>query len=76
VMLSEAGTEYEVVVYEVKLVALSDRYAAGARSLITAEAQECAGALTCLLEEAPLGMRERIDHLIDRYEALRINSLS
>jgi hypothetical protein len=33
-------------------------------------------ALTCLLEEAPLGKRERIDHLIDRYEALRISCLS
>lgn len=75
-IFNEAGPEYEVIVYELKLVALSDRYAAGARSLITAEAQQCADALTCLLEEAPLGMRERIDHLIDRYEALRISCLS
>jgi hypothetical protein len=43
--------------------------------LIAAEAQNYADALTCLLEESPLGKREKIDYLIDRYEALRINGV-
>ena len=40
------------------------------------EAKSLADDLICLLEEAPLGKRARIDHLIDRYEALRISCLS
>jgi hypothetical protein len=75
-MLDEIATEYEIVAYRLKLMVLADRYTAGARSLIAAEAQQCADALICLLEEAPPGMRERIDLLIDRYEALRIRCMS
>jgi hypothetical protein len=75
-MFDEAATEREVIAYRLKLLALADRYAAGARSLIAAEAQQCADALICLLEEAPLDKREKIDRLIDRYEALRSRCLS
>ncbi len=75
-MFDDIDTEYEIAAYRLKLLALSDRYAAGARSIIGAEAQQCGDALTCLMEEAPLGRRETIDHLIDRYEALRISCLS
>ena len=75
-MFDEVDTEYEIVAYRLKLLALADRYAAGARSLIAVEAQQCADALICLLEEGPLGKRQKIDHLIDRYEALRISCMS
>ena len=75
-MFDEINTEYEIVTYRLKLLALSDRYAAGARALIALEAQQCADALICLLEEAPLSKREKIDYLIDRYEDLRICCLS
>ena len=75
-MFDEINTEYEIVAYRLKLLALFDRYAAGARSLIAVEAQQYADALTCLLEEAPLTKREKIDYLIDRYEALRTRCLN
>ena len=75
-MFDDAQTEAELVSYRQKLLALVDRYAAGARSLVAVEAQQCSDALICLLEEAPLGRREEIDYLIDRYEALRIRCLS
>lgn len=74
-MFDEVDTEFEIAAYQLKLMALADRYAAGARSLIAHEAQNRADALTCLLEEAPLRKREKIDYLIDRYEALRIGCL-
>jgi hypothetical protein len=75
-MLDDLATEREIVAYRLKLLTLSDRYAAGARSVIAAEAQQCADALICLMEEAPLCKRATIDHLVDRYEALRISCLS
>lgn len=75
-MFSEINAEYEIAAYQLKLLALSDRYAAGARSLLALEAQRCADALTCLLEEVPLSKQARVDYLIDRYEALRIRCLS
>ncbi len=74
--LDAATTERELTAYRLKLIALSDRYAAGARTLIAEEAQACADALTCLLEEAPLHLRGKIDYLIDRYESLRIQCLN
>jgi hypothetical protein len=69
-MFGEIDTEYEIVAYRLKLLALSDRHAAGDRSLIAVEAQQCADALICLLKEAPLSKCERI---VNRYEALRIS---
>jgi len=75
-MLDDADIERQIAAYRLKLVALADRHAAGARSLIAVEAQECADALICLLEEAPLGQRTRIDYLIDRYEALRVSCVN
>ena len=55
---------------------LSDRYGLGERTSLLAEAQKCGDALVCLMEEAPLGQRERIDYLIDRFESLRASCLS
>ena len=72
----DAQTEAEIVSYRQTLLALIDRYAAGARSLVAVEAQQCSDALICLLEEAPLARRQEIDYLIDRYEALRLRCLS
>ena len=72
-MLDDIETEREVAGYRLKLLALVDRYETGARSLVAAEARECADALICLMEEAPLGKRASIDYLVDRYEALRIS---
>jgi len=70
-MLEGPQVDREVIGYRMKLVALLDRYMAGERSLVAAEAQSNADALICLLEEAPLTKRAEIDYLIDRYEALR-----
>lgn len=70
-MLSRQQVFIEVAAYRLKLLALSDRFAAGERSTVAGEAQSCADALVCLLEEAPLSARPPIDYLIDRYEALR-----
>ena len=75
-MLEAAQVDREVIGYRMKLVALADRFAAGERSTIAAEAQAHADALVCLMEEAPLTKRRKIDYLIDRYEALRLNCLS
>lgn len=72
-MFTGAATEREIAAYRLKLLTLSDRYAAGERSPIAVEAQQCGDALICLLDEAPLAKRIKIDHLIDRYEALRIS---
>ena len=69
--MEAAQVDREVIGYRMKLVALSDRFAAGDRSAIAAEAQADADALVCLMEEAPLRKRSKIDYLIDRYEALR-----
>jgi hypothetical protein len=75
-MLDEIATEREISTYRIRLEALVERYAAGGRSLVAEHAQQCADVLICLLEEAPLSKRERIDYLIDRYEALWISCLS
>jgi hypothetical protein len=75
-MFDDFETERELAGYRLKLMALGDRYSAGARSLVAAESQDCADALICLMEKAPLSKRAKIDHLIDRYEALRINCSS
>ncbi|RYE55504.1 MAG: hypothetical protein EOP18_05800 [Rhizobiaceae bacterium] len=72
-MLESSAVDREVIAYRMKLVALIDRFMAGERSLIAIEAQAHADALVCLMEEAPLAKRPKIDHLIDRYESLRIN---
>lgn len=74
-MFDDAHTQREIAAYQLRLLTLADRFGAGARSLIAVEAQQCADALTCLLEEAPLGKRAQIEYLIDRYETLRINCL-
>lgn len=71
-MLEAAAIDREVMVYRTKLIELLDRFMAGERSLIAVEAQAHADALVCLMEEAPLPKRAKIDHLIDRYESLRI----
>jgi hypothetical protein len=75
-MLEAAAVDREVMEYRTKLVALLDRFMAGERSLIALEAQAHADALICLMEEAPLPKRQKIDHLIDRYESLRSNCAS
>ena len=75
-MMEAAWVDREVVGYRMKLVALLDRFMAGERSLIAIEAQAHADALICLMEESPLPKRAKIDHLIDRYESLRVSCLS
>lgn len=75
-MLEAATVDREVIGYRMKLVALLDRFMAGERSLIAIEAQAHADALICLMEEAPLRKRAKIDHLVDRYESLRISCAS
>lgn len=75
-MLDADHVDREVIGYRMKLVALADRFAAGERSAVAAEAQAHADALICLMEEAPLVKRRKIDHLIDRYEALRVSCAS
>jgi hypothetical protein len=72
-MFEASNIDREVMVYRTKLIALLDRFMAGERSLIAIEAQAHADALVCLMEEAPLRKRAKIDHLIDRYESLRMN---
>jgi hypothetical protein len=72
--MNDDEIDLELVAYQVKLLGLTDRYAAGARSVIAREAQSYSDALICLMEVAPLDKRGRIDHLIDQYEALRVNS--
>jgi hypothetical protein len=75
-MLTAGQVDLQFTAYSVKLLALNDRFRRGERSAVAVEAQSLADDLICLLEEAPLEKRERIDHLIDRYEALRISCLS
>lgn len=75
-VFDEIDTEYELAAYRLKLLALADRFAAGERTSVGGEAQHCADALICLLDEAPLGKREKVDHLMDRYEALRASCLA
>ena len=75
-MFDAATTDREIIAYRLKLIALGNRYLAGERSTVRAEAQDCSDALICLMEEAPIEKRQTIDHLIDRFEALRISSLS
>ena len=60
-MFDDAQTEAELVYYRQKLLALVDRYAAGAGPLVAIQAQQRSDALTCLSEEAPLGRRNEID---------------
>jgi hypothetical protein len=74
-MLPAEQVDWEVVGYRLKLHALALRYETGERSLVVAEAQQHADALTCLMEESPIERREAINYLIDRYEALRISSV-
>ena len=73
-MLEGATVDREVIGYRMKLFALLDRFIAGERSVIAREAQAHADALMCLMEEAPLQKRAKIDNLIDRYESLRLAS--
>lgn len=75
-MLPCAQVLEEIVAYRLKLLALGDRYLAGERTTVGAEARACGDALICLMEEAPLEQSGAIDYLIDRYEALRASSLS
>lgn len=75
-MLTAATVEAEIEGYQEKLLQLSEAFAAGERSSIIRFAQYDADALTCMLEEAPLEQRPRIDYLIDRFEALRISCMS
>lgn len=75
-MLNAAKVDDEIAAYDAKLLALSERYQQGARSRLVRLAQTCGDELVCLLEEAPLSRRNRIDHLIDRFEALRISCMS
>jgi hypothetical protein len=75
-MLSTTAVDREIVAYRMKLVILSDRFQNDERSAIGLEARDCADALTCLMEEAPLRQRPAIDYLIDRYESLRASCLS
>lgn len=75
-MLDDLSVEEEIASYRLRLLALGDRFRRGDRSAVGVEAQSLADDLICLLEEAPLEKRQRIDHLIDRYEALRINCLN
>ena len=75
-MLDEASVERELVVYEQTLMKFADRYALGERSDLTGELQACGDALVCLMEEVPIGRRQKIDDLIDRFEALRRSCLN
>lgn len=75
-MLEAAQVDREIIGYRMKLVALYDRFEAGERSTIATEAQAHSDALICLMEESPLAKRRKIDHLIDRYEALRVSCAS
>jgi len=68
-MLAADQVVREIAGYRLKLLLLADRFAAGERSTIPLEAQSCADALICLMEEAS-AHRETIDYLVDRYEAL------
>jgi len=70
-MLESDQVVREIAAYSLKLLALSDRFLAGERTALGAEARSCADALTCLLEESPLAHRATIDYMLDRYEALR-----
>lgn len=73
-MMEAAAVDREIIAYRMKLFALLDRFTAGERALIAMEAQAHADALICLMEEAPVEKRAKIDHLVDRYESLRIAS--
>lgn len=75
-MLNAEQVEWEISAYREKLVATSDRYQSGERANLVAELQRYGDALVCLMEEAPLDQRERIDTLIDRVEALRISCMN
>lgn len=75
-MLEPATIDRELIGYRMKLWALASRYDAGERSAVAVEAQDHADALVCLMEEAPLEKRAKIDGLIDRYEALRVSCSS
>ena len=65
----------EIASYTLRLLALMDRFEAGERAAVGAEARFCADALTCLLEEAPLGQRKAVDYLVDRFETLRASCM-
>lgn len=75
-MLKWNAVDKEVVAYRLKLVALGNRYLDGERSTVEREAQACADALICLMEEAPVGKRSKIDYLVDRFETLRASCLN
>ena len=75
-MLSATAVDREIVAYRMKLFLLVERFRSEERSPIGLEARDCADALTCLMEGAPLRQRPAIDYLIDRYESLRANCLS
>ena len=75
-MLTAEQVEWEISAYNLKLLAMSDRYRAGERSIMVAELQRYGDELICLLEEAPLSRRNRIDALIDGFESLRTSCMN
>jgi hypothetical protein len=75
-MLGATAVGREIVAYRMKLLILIERFRSDERSPVGLEARNCADALTCLMEEAPLRQRPAIDYLIDRYESLRASCLS
>ena len=70
-MLGEGSVKKDLIVYQLKLMALFDRFGNGERSGLYVKAQEAADALDCLMAEVPLNMRPRIDY---RFEELRIST--
>ncbi len=71
-MIALLEVDRQLTVYEVKLLALTDRQASWSRSSVGMQAERCADALVALMYEAPLNTRARINDLADRFEALRI----
>lgn len=75
-MLKADEVESAIAEYRDKLLALRERFDAGERTTIELEAMAHGDALICLMEEAPLHQRRRIDYLIDRFESLRASCLN
>jgi len=76
VMLDEASVEAELVVYQLKLMKLVDRFGLGERSSLLVASQACEDALICLVEEAPSDQRKQIEYLAERFGALRLSCLN
>lgn len=58
-MLSRSKVADEIAAFRLKLGALHARYLDGERGGVVEEARSCGDALVCLMEEAPLELREK-----------------